>query len=107
MARSRPRRGLVVLGLTGSVGMGKSTAAGMLRRLGAPVHDADAAVHLLLGPGGAAVTAVERAFPGTRSGDHIDRKRLGAAVFGDRAALKRLEAILHPKVRQAERRFLR
>ena len=95
-----------VLCLTGSVGMGKTTAARMLRRLGVPVHDADAEVHRLLGRGGAAVKAVEAAFPGVKSGKAIDRAALGKLVFGDPKALKRLEGILHPLVRQAERRFL-
>jgi dephospho-CoA kinase len=95
-----------VLCLTGSVGMGKSTAARMLRRLGIPVHDADAEVHRLLGRGGAAVRAVDAAFPGARVGKAIDRAALGRIVFGDAAALKRLEGILHPLVRKAEQRFL-
>jgi dephospho-CoA kinase len=95
-----------ILCLTGSVGMGKTTAARMLRRLGVPVHDADAEVHRLLGRGGAAVRAVDAAFPGVKAGKAIDRAALGKIVFGDKAALKRLEAILHPLVRQAERRFL-
>ncbi len=95
-----------ILCLTGSVGMGKTTAARMLRRMGIPVHDADAEVHRLLGRGGAAVKAVELAFPGVKSGKSIDRAALGKVVFADPAALSRLEAILHPLVRQAERRFL-
>jgi dephospho-CoA kinase len=95
-----------VLCLTGSVGMGKTTAARMLRRLGVPVHDADAEVHRLLGRGGAAVKPVEAAFPGVKSGKAIDRAALGKLVFADPAALKRLEGILHPLVRRAERRFL-
>jgi dephospho-CoA kinase len=98
---------VVVLGLTGSIGMGKSTAAKALRRLGVPVHDADAAVHALLGRGGAAVAAVERAFPGVLVDGAVDRAALGRRVFGDPAALKRLEAILHPLVRRSEQRFLR
>src|SRR5689334_1251690 len=98
---------MIVLGLTGSIGMGKSTAAALLRRLGLPVYDADAAVHRLLGPGGAAVPQVEAAFPGTSGFAGIDRRRLGARVFGDRAALRRLEAILHPLVRGEQRRFLK
>jgi dephospho-CoA kinase len=98
---------MVILGLTGSIGMGKSTAAAMLRRLGVPVCDSDALVHRLTGPGGAAVAAVERAFPGATSGGAVDRKALGARVFADPAALKRLEAILHPMVRAAQYRFLR
>ncbi|HLZ65758.1 MAG TPA: dephospho-CoA kinase [Aliidongia sp.] len=98
---------MILVGLTGSIGMGKSTAAQALRRLGLPVHDADAAVHRLLAPGGAAVAAVLAAFPGvgTAAGG-IDRRALGARVFGDAVALKRLEAILHPRVRAAKRRFL-
>ena len=95
-----------ILGLTGSIGMGKSTAAGMLRRLGLPVHDADATVHGLFGRGGKAVAAVEAVFPGVVVDGVVDRARLGAVVFGDAAALKRLEAIVHPLVRAAEREFL-
>jgi dephospho-CoA kinase len=95
-----------VLCLTGSVGMGKSTAARMLRRLGIPVHDADAEVHRLLGAGGAAVKAVAAAFPGVKRGKAIDRATLGRLVFADPAALRRLEKILHPLVGQAERKFL-
>jgi len=95
-----------VLGLTGSVGMGKSTAAAMLRKMSVPVFDADRAVHQLLGPGGAAVAAVSAAFPGVGKNGGIDRAALGARVFGDRAALERLEKILHPPVGEAERRFV-
>jgi dephospho-CoA kinase len=104
---------MIVLGLTGSIGMGKSTAAAMLRRLGVPVHDADATVHRLLGPGGGAVAPVARAFPGSAIEDartgrtRIDRAALGRLVFADSAALHRLEAILHPLVRADERRFRR
>jgi dephospho-CoA kinase len=98
---------MIVLGLTGSIGMGKSTAAAMLRRLGVPVHDADASVHRLLARGGAAVPLVEAEFPGTAGAQGIDRRELGRRVFGDAAALRRLEAILHPMVRAEERRFLR
>lgn len=98
---------VIVLGLTGSIGMGKSTAARMLRRLGVPLYDADAEVHRLLGPGGGAVRAVEAAFPGVRNdAGGIDRQKLGRRVFGDAPALRRLEAILHPLVRVAERRFV-
>jgi dephospho-CoA kinase len=98
---------MVILGLTGSIGMGKSTAASLLRRLGVPVHDADAAVHRLTGPGGKAVPLVEAAFPGVTGPAGVDRLKLGAIVFNDAAALKRLEAILHPMVRAAEQCFLR
>ena len=98
---------MVIVGLTGSIGMGKSTAAQALKRLGLPVHDADAAVHRLLAPGGRAVAAVLAAFPDAGAPDGgIDRRKLGAEVFGDGAALKRLEAILHPQVGAAKRRFL-
>jgi dephospho-CoA kinase len=99
---------MIVLGLTGSVGMGKSTAAAMLRRLGVPVHDSDAVVHRLLAPGGAAVPAVAAAFPGVSDkAGGIDRGTLGARVFGDGRALKRLERIVHPLVRQSQARFLK
>lgn len=99
---------MIVLGLTGSIGMGKSTAAAMLRRLGVPLFDADAVVHRLLGPGGAAVADVEALFPGVRDASGaIDRRRLGQRVFGDPVALRRLEAILHPMVRREETRFVR
>ncbi len=95
-----------ILGLTGSVGMGKSTAAAMLRRMGVPVYDADAAVHRMMAEGGIAVTPVAAAFPGVARNGAIDRAALGKRVFGDDAAMKRLEAIIHPLVRQDERRFL-
>jgi dephospho-CoA kinase len=98
---------VIVLGLTGSIGMGKSTAAATLRRLGLPVFDADGEVHRLLAPGGTAVREVEAAFPGVRNPEGgIDRQRLGQRVFGNQAALRRLEGILHPRVRIAERRFV-
>jgi dephospho-CoA kinase len=96
-----------ILGLTGSIGMGKSTAAAMLRRLGVPVHDADATVHRLLARGGAAVTAIERAFPGVVRDGAVDRQELGRRVFGQPAELRCLEAILHPLVRRAETAFLK
>lgn len=97
---------MVILGLTGSIGMGKSTAAAMLLRLGVPVHDADAAVHRLSARGGSAVPAIASAFPGVAANGAVDRQKLGAAVFADAQALKRLEAILHPLVRREETRFL-
>jgi len=98
---------LIVLGLTGSIGMGKSTAAAMLRRLGVPLFDADLVVHGLLAPSGAAVSAVSAAFPGveTEAGG-IDRVLLGQRVFTNPAALRRLEEILHPMVAAEEKRFL-
>jgi dephospho-CoA kinase len=98
---------VIILGLTGSIGMGKSTAAAMLLRLGVPLFDADAIVHRLLGRGGAAAREVEAAFPGVRNeAGGIDRQRLGQQVFGHPEALRRLERILHPKVRAAEKRFV-
>jgi len=97
---------MIVLGLTGSIGMGKTEAARALRRLGAPVFDADAEVHKLIGPGGTAVAAVAAAFPGVSTDDAIDRAALGARVFGDDDATDRLEAILHPLVRHGEGAFL-
>jgi dephospho-CoA kinase len=98
---------LKILGLTGSIGMGKSTAAKMFRRLGVPVHDADAAVHRLLARGGRAVAAVDAAFPGTIAGGAVDRRLLGQRVFGNPDALRRLEKIIHPLVREDSTRFLR
>ena len=95
---------MVILGLTGSIGMGKSTTAGFFAEAGAPVHDADAAVHRLYA--GAAASAIEAAFPGTAAGGKVDRAKLGEQVLKDPAALKRLEAIVHPLVRRDEERFL-
>lgn len=98
---------MLVLGLTGSIAMGKSHAARIFRAFGLPVFDADAAVHALLGPGGGAVAAVAAAFPGSRDGrGGIDRRAVGRQVFGNAGALRALERILHPLVRAAERRFL-
>lgn len=97
---------MVILGLTGSIAMGKSTAAAHLRRLGLPVHDADAAVHRLLAEDPETIREVRRAFPKTVKAGRVDRRALGARVFGDPAALRRLESILHPRVRRAELRFL-
>ena len=95
---------MIVLGLTGSIGMGKSTAAAVLRRLGVPLYDADAEIHKMLGPGGAAAAAVEAAFPGVRGENGaIDRRALGRRVFGKPEELRRLEKILHPRVRAVER----
>lgn len=95
-----------ILGLTGSIGMGKSAVAAMLRGLGVPVFDADAAVHELQGPGGACLAPIERAFPGTTGPAGVDRQKLGAAVFGNPAALQQLEAIVHPEVAELRRAFL-
>lgn len=95
-----------ILGLTGSIGMGKSAVAAMFLRCGVPVFDADAAVHELQGSGGALVEAIEREFPGTTGPGGVDRMKLGAAVFGDAAALTRLERIVHPAVAEMRRTFL-
>jgi dephospho-CoA kinase len=97
---------VIILGLTGSIGMGKTAAAKVLRRLGVPVHDADAAVHHMLGDRGQAVEAVRAAFPGVVKGTAVDRDALASKVFADEDALRRLEALLHPLVRRRENRFL-
>ncbi len=97
---------MVILGLTGSIGMGKSTAAEMFRALRVPVYDSDAEVHRLQAPGGGAVEPVEAAFPGVTSDGGIDRAALRERVFGNAAALARLEAIIHPMVSDARSRFL-
>ena len=102
MTANRP----FILGLTGSIGMGKSAVAAMFRGLGVPVFDADAAVHELQGPGGACVAPIERAFPGTTGPQGVDRQKLGAAVFGNAEALKLLESIVHPEVAEMRRTFL-
>jgi dephospho-CoA kinase len=95
-----------ILGLTGSIGMGKSAVAAMFQGLGVPVFDADAAVHQLQGPGGALLPAIGAAFPGTTGPQGVDRPKLGAAVFGNAEALKRLEAIVHPAVGAMRKAFL-
>ena len=99
----------LILGLTGSIGMGKSTAARLLRAQGVPVFQADQYVHRLLNKGGIAVGAVARAFPAAydKKGQKIDRVRLGRVVFQNPSARKILEDILHPLVRKAEERFIR
>jgi DNA polymerase III epsilon subunit/dephospho-CoA kinase len=95
---------MFVLGLTGSVAMGKSTTARFFSEAGVPVHDADAVVHQLYE--GAAVPIIEAAFPGTTADGKVDRIKLGSRVMNDLAALRQLEAIVHPLVQEAERRFL-
>jgi dephospho-CoA kinase len=95
-----------ILGLTGSIGMGKSTVAAMLRDLSIPVFDADAAVHELQGPGGALLPAIEVEFAGTTGPTGLDRAKLGALVFGNPERLARLEAIVHPAVAEMRRAFL-
>ena len=96
----------LIIGLTGSIGMGKSTVAMMFEAEGVPVFDADAAVHALQGPQGALLPAIEAAFPGTTGPRGVDRAALGAQVFGDDAALARLEAIVHPAVAEMRQTFL-
>lgn len=98
---------MLIIGLTGGIGMGKSTAAAILKNFGLPVHNADGAVHALLQKGGKAVKPVAKIFPGAFKNNAIDRTVLGKMVFGKPAQLKKLEKILHPLVQQAERDFVR
>lgn len=95
---------MFILGLTGSLGMGKSATAKMFAEEGVPVHDADAAVHQLYES--EATPLIEAAFPGTTAGGKVNRDKLAQRVLGDTAAIKKLEAIVHPLVRNAEERFL-
>ena len=95
---------MLVIGLTGSVGMGKSATAKMFAEAGVPVHDADATVHRLYA--GEAVPAIEQAFPGVTSDGKVDRDRLAQRVINDSTALRRLETLVHPLVRRDEERFL-
>ena len=95
---------MLVLGLTGSIGMGKSTTARFFAQEGVPVHDADATVHTLYE--GEAVAPVEAAFPGSTANGKVDREKLSRQVLGKPEAMQRLEAIVHPLVRRAEQRFL-
>ncbi len=95
---------MFILGLTGSLGMGKSTTAKFFAEEGVPVHDADAVVHRLYE--GEAAAPIEAAFPGSTRGGKVDRAKLGERVLGDPAALKKLEAIVHPLVAAARERFL-
>lgn len=97
---------MVILGLTGSIGMGKTTAATAFRSFGVPVHDADSAVHRLMEPGGGAVRAVLAAFPEAEVNGRIDRRILGDIVYRNKSKLKQLERILHPLVRKSTRQFL-
>jgi dephospho-CoA kinase len=98
---------MIIIGLSGSIGMGKSTASSMFRRMGVPVYDSDASVHVVLGKGGAAVKPIEAAFPGVVVDGAVDREALGKRVFGDDAALNTLEAIVHPLVRRMQDDFLK
>ena len=97
---------MLLIGLTGSIGMGKSETAMMFGRLGLPVYDADAAVHALYAKGGAAVAPIEEAFPGVVRGGAIDRDELGKRVLGKRDELTRLEKIIHPLVGLSQLEFL-
>lgn len=97
---------MIRIGLTGSIGMGKSTVATMFAAEGVPVFDADATVHRLQGPGGRLVAAIEAEFPGTTGPHGVDRQKLGAAVFNNDAAMRRLEAIVHPVVGEERAMFL-
>ncbi len=99
---SRP----LIIGLTGSIGMGKSTVAAMFEAAGVPVFDADAEVRAMQGPGGELLPAIEAAFPGSTGANGVDRDRLGGEVFGDSEALARLEAIVHPAVARKREAFL-
>ena len=101
-AREQP----FIIGLTGSIGMGKSTVAQMFVDENVPLFDADAAVHQLQGPGGALVGAIEAMFPGSTNSMGVDRQKLGAAVLGDPEALKRLERLIHPAVGKMRQEFL-
>jgi dephospho-CoA kinase len=97
---------MIVVGLTGSIGMGKTTVARMFAEEGAPCFDSDAAVHALYAPGGAAVAPVGAAFPGVVREGGIDREALSARVVGDADALRHLESLVHPLVRQAQTEFM-
>jgi dephospho-CoA kinase len=97
---------MILVGLTGSIGMGKSETARMFRALGVPVYEADAAVHRLYNKGGSAVEPIEAAFPGVAKDGAVDRQELGKRVLADPEALKRLESIIHPLVGAEQRSFL-
>src|SRR5437588_4482719 len=95
---------MLILGLTGSIGMGKSTTAKLFAEAGVPVYDADAAVHKIYE--GEAAPAIETAFPGTTAGGKVDRNRLSARVVHDPAAMKKLEEIVHPMLGASRQKFL-
>jgi len=95
-----------IIGLTGSIGMGKSTVAAMFERAGVPAFDADAEVRAMQGPGGELVAAIEEAFPGSTNAQGVDRDALGKLVFADKDKLARLEAIVHPAVGKNRAQFL-
>ena len=99
-------QGPLILGLTGSIGMGKSTVAAMFAELGVPVFDADAEVRKMQGPGGVLVGPIEQFFPGTTDENGVKREALGAIVFADKDALAKLESLVHPVVRLFRQAFL-
>jgi len=96
----------LIIGLTGSIGMGKSTVAQMFVDEGVPLFDADAAVHILQGPEGALVDEIEALFPGTTGENGVDRQKLGPAVLGNPEALQKLESLIHPAVGKMRMEFL-
>ncbi len=98
---------MIRIGLTGSIGMGKSAVSAMFRRAGVPVFDADAEVHRLQGPGGALVARIEARFPGSTGATGVDRQKLGAMVLGKADELRALERIIHPAVYRSRQKFLR
>lgn len=100
------KSGIITIGLTGSIGMGKSVTAKIFIQANIPVFDSDAAVHMLMAENGRAVDRIEKSFPGVARPDGIDRILLGKKVFGDKKALKKLEAILHPMVSQMRQAFI-
>jgi dephospho-CoA kinase len=106
MTENKTSRKPLIIGLTGSIGMGKSTIAAMFEEAGVPVFDADKAVHILQGPGGALVEAIEAMFPGSTGPNGVDRQKLGPMVLGDPEALGRLERLIHPAVAEMRRDFL-
>lgn len=101
-----PARKFTIVGLTGSIGMGKSEVAGMFRSLGVPVFDADAAVHALYDRGGEAVAPIAAAFPEAVVDGAVDRQRLARLVLGDAEGIRKLESIVHPLVRRMQERFI-
>jgi dephospho-CoA kinase len=103
MSAPRP----IIIGLTGSIAMGKSTVTQMFRDEGVPCFDADAAVHILQGPGGALVEEIEAIFPGSTGPKGVDRQKLGNIVLADKAQLAQLEAIIHPAVAKMRNEFLK
>lgn len=103
---TRRRTSPLIIGLTGSIAMGKSTVSAMFEGEGVPVFDADAAVHILQGPDGLLIAEIEAAFPGTTGPLGVDRQKLGASVLGDKQKLSQLESIIHPAVAKMRNAFL-